>query len=91
MIPFSDEELIEPVKESLNSIRPMLVRDGGDLEFLGVKNGVIYVRLMGHCHGCVASDTTLKMGLERQLKLDIHPELSIVNIPLGENFRHKSL
>jgi len=26
------------------------------------------------------------MGLERQLKLDIHPELSIVNIPLGENF-----
>lgn len=86
MIPFSDEELVEPVLDSLAQVRPMLQNDGGDMEFLGIKNGVVYVQLVGHCHGCPSSTTTLKMGIERQLRIDIHPELSIVNIPLGEEF-----
>lgn len=86
MIPFSDEELLEPVKQSLDTVRPMLERDGGGMDLLGIKNGVVYVRLTRHCHGCAASSQTLKYGVERQLKLDIHPELSVVNIPIGEKF-----
>lgn len=86
MIPFSDEELLEPVKQSLDTVRPILERDGGGMDLLGIKNGVVYVRLTGHCHGCAASSQTLKYGVERQLKLDIHPELSVVNIPIGEKF-----
>lgn len=86
MIPFSDEELLEPVQESFKTILPMLERDGGGLEILGIKNGVVYIRLTGHCHGCAVSDQTVKYGLERQLKIDIHPELSVVNLPLGEEF-----
>ncbi|MBF0902235.1 MAG: NifU family protein, partial [Campylobacter concisus] len=38
------------------------------------------------CHGCAASTTTLKYGIERQLRIDIHPELEVVNIPIGEEF-----
>ena len=83
MIPFSDDELLNPVKQSLNKQIHILHRDGGDLELLGVKQGVVYVQLKGACHGCVASSTTLKHSLERQLKLDIHPELSIVNLSGG--------
>ena len=86
MIPFSDEELLNPVKASLDTIRPMLQNDGGDMAPRGIKNGVVYVTLTGHCHGCAASGQTLKFGVERQLRMDIHPELSIVNIPQGENF-----
>ncbi|MDA3045822.1 NifU family protein [Campylobacter sp. VBCF_06 NA8] len=86
MIPFSDEELLGPVKASLDTIRPMLQNDGGDMELRGIKNGVVYVTLTGHCHGCAASGQTLKFGVERQLRMDIHPELSVVNIPQGENF-----
>ncbi|MBP3224982.1 NifU family protein [Campylobacter sp. JMF_01 NE2] len=86
MIPFSDEELLNPVKASLDTIRPMLQNDGGDMELRGIKNGVVYVTLTGHCHGCAASGQTLKFGVERQLRMDIHPELSVVNIPQGENF-----
>ena len=85
MIPFSDEELLKPVQNSLNAIRPMLQNDGGDLELLKIKNGVVYVQLTGHCHGCAASGQTLKYGVERQLRIDIHPELSVVNIPMGES------
>ncbi|MBQ9876408.1 MAG: NifU family protein [Campylobacter sp.] len=85
MIPFSDEELLKPVQNSLNAIRPMLQNDGGDIELLKIKHGVVYVQLTGHCHGCAASAQTLKYGVERQLRIDIHPELSVVNIPMGES------
>ena len=86
MIPFSDEELQEPVATVIARIRPMLLNDGGDIDILGIKEGVVYVRLLGACHGCSASTQTLKYGIERQLKIEIHPELSVVNIPAGEDF-----
>lgn len=86
MLPFSDDDLLEPVLNSFENIRPMLLRDGGDIELLGVKNGVVYVRLQGHCHGCPSSDTTLKYGIEKQLKIDIHPEICVKNIPLNQDF-----
>lgn len=83
MLPFSDEELIKPVKASLDKSMYILERDGGGLEFLGVKNGVVYVHLTGACKGCASSGTTLKYGLERQLKIDIHPDITIVNLQGG--------
>lgn len=83
MLPFSDEELIKPVKASLDKSMYILERDGGGLEFLGVKNGVVYVHLIGACKGCASSGTTLKYGLERQLKIDIHPDITIVNLQGG--------
>lgn len=84
MIPFSDDELLGPVKASLDKKLHILENDGGGLELLGVKNAVVYVKLTGACHGCAASATTLKYALEKGLKEDIHPELSIQNLPNGE-------
>jgi nifU family protein len=91
MIPFTDAELLKPVAASLEKVRPMLQNDGGDMTLLGIKNGKIYVQLTGHCHGCAASTTTLKYGLERQIRADIHPELEIVNIPVGEEVNFDKL
>jgi Fe-S cluster biogenesis protein NfuA len=83
MIPFTDEELMEPVKNVIEKVRPSLALDGGDIKFLGVKNGVVYVRLGGACVGCGSAGNTLKYGVERQLRMDIHPELTVVNLPEG--------
>ena len=83
MIPFSDEELIEPVKAVIEKVRPSLALDGGDIEFLTVKNSKVYIQLKGACVGCASSGTTLKYGVERQLKMDIHPELEAINVPIG--------
>lgn len=83
MMPFSDDELVAPAKASLGKKMYVLEQDGGGLEFLGVKNGVVYVHLTGACKGCAASGTTLKYALERQLKIDIHPEISLVNLSGG--------
>jgi len=83
MIPFTDEELMEPVKTVIEKVRPSLALDGGDIDFITVKNGSVYVQLKGACVGCGSSGTTLKYGVERQLRMDIHPELSVINVPAG--------
>lgn len=83
MIPFTDEELIQPVSRVIDKIRPSLALDGGDIAFLTVKNGTIYVQLQGACIGCASSGNTLKYGVERQIRMDIHPELVVINVPHG--------
>ncbi len=83
MIPFTDEELINPVKNVIDKVRPSLALDGGDITFIAVKNSKVYIQLKGSCIGCASSGTTLKYGVERQIKIDIHPELTVVNVPIG--------
>ena len=41
----------EKVQAALNKIRPSLQTDGGDIELVDVKDGVVSVRLQGHCAG----------------------------------------
>ncbi|MDD5157835.1 NifU family protein [Sulfurimonas sp.] len=83
MIPFTDEELMVPVKNTIDKVRPSLALDGGDIAFITVKNSKVYIQLKGACIGCASSGTTLKYGVERQLKIDIHPELTVINVPVG--------
>ena len=83
MIPFSDEELKPVVEKTLEKVAPMLALDGGGIELLDVKNGKVFVRLKGACIGCSASGQTLKYGVERQLRIDIHPEIEVINIAEG--------
>lgn len=80
MLPFSDDELLNPVKESLKNVMPMLERDGGGLKLLGIKDGVVYIYLTGHCTNCPASDITLKNGIQHQLRVDIHPQIIVKNV-----------
>ena len=56
------------IKEVLEEIRPRLQADGGDVEFVGVDEGVVKVKLTGACHGCPMATLTLKAGIERILK-----------------------
>ena len=83
MIPFTDEELVNPVKSVIDKVRPSIALDGGDIDFIAVKNGGVYVQLKGACVGCASSDSTLKYGVERRLRMDIHPELTVINVPIG--------
>ena len=67
----------ERVQKSIDKIRPMLQADGGDVELVDVKEGVVKVRLKGACAGCPMSQMTLKNGIERFLKQEI-PEIKSV-------------
>ena len=61
----------ELVEEAIKKIRPMLQKDGGDVELVDVTEGVVKVRLKGACAGCPMSQMTLKNGIERFLKQEI--------------------
>jgi Fe-S cluster biogenesis protein NfuA len=61
----------DKVQAVLDNIRPNLRADGGDVELVDVKDGVVSVRLKGACAGCPMSTMTLKNGIERLLKQEI--------------------
>ncbi len=68
----------ERVLKALDSVRPGLQADGGDLEFIRIdENNVVYIRLVGACGGCPMSTITLKAGIERILKMQV-PEVTAV-------------
>jgi len=67
----------EQVEGVLDKIRPSLVRDGGNVELVGVNDGTVEVKLTGACAGCPMSTMTLKMGIEQILKQEI-PEVKDV-------------
>ncbi len=68
----------QKIREALNTIRPVLQRDGGDIEFVELtEDNVVRVRLQGHCAGCPGARMTLKGIVERVLK-ESYPEITAV-------------
>ena len=68
----------ERVAAVIDTIRPAIQMDGGDIEFVGVDDeGVVQVRLQGACVGCPSAQITLKLGVERNLKEKV-PEVNEV-------------
>ena len=61
----------ELVEKALEKIRPLLQRDGGDIELVEVSDGVVKVRLTGACKGCPMSQMTLKQGVEKLLLKEV--------------------
>ncbi len=70
----------ENVNAVLDEIRPALKADGGDVELVGVKDGIVSVRLTGACGGCPMSTMTLKMGIERLLKQKLPEVKEVVSV-----------
>lgn len=64
--------------EVLEQIRPILQRDGGDIEFVEyTEDNVVLVRLQGHCVGCPGAQMTLK-GIVENILREAYPEIKSV-------------
>ncbi len=69
------------VEQALDTIRPALQADGGDIELVNVgEDGVVQVRLTGACGGCPMSQMTLKMGVEKTLKKIVPEVKSVITV-----------
>ena len=80
----NENKVIEDIKKVLEKVRPYLNSEGGDLEFCGFKDGIVYVRLLGACVDCGAIDFTLKEGIE-QLLVEYVPEVvEVRNLKEGD-------
>ncbi len=71
------EDLKERVEKSLDSIRPALMADGGNVELVDIEEGIVKVRLQGACGTCPSALMTLKQGIEVRVKEDV-PEIQEV-------------
>ncbi|MFN4112897.1 MAG: NifU family protein [Sphingomonadaceae bacterium] len=64
-----DADIIAQINELLESrVRPAVAGDGGDIQFRGFSDGVVYLTMQGACSGCPSSTATLKHGIEGLLK-----------------------
>jgi len=73
------------VDDSLNSIRPYLERDGGNVEIVEITDEmVVKVRLVGACETCPQSFMTMKTGIEESIKRDVPQIKSIEAVNAGQ-------
>ncbi|MCD4775721.1 MAG: NifU family protein [Candidatus Aegiribacteria sp.] len=70
---FNDEN----VTAEIEKIRPVLQKDGGDIQFIGIEDKVVKVKLQGACSGCAMATVTLQWTVERNLK-SVFPEIERV-------------
>lgn len=74
------ENIEEQIKNVIHKLKPYLQRDGGDIEYVDFKDGIVYVRMLGACAGCTMIDDTLKDGVEQILMEEVPGVLEVQNI-----------
>jgi Fe-S cluster biogenesis protein NfuA len=75
------EEITAKIELALNSMRPFLQADGGDVELVEISPELdIKLRLMGSCSSCEMSHMTMKAGIENGLKAAIPTIRSVIAV-----------
>lgn len=70
----------EKIIDVINRLRPFLIGDGGDIEFVKYEKNVVYIKMLGACAGCSLIDYTLKDGVESAIKEEVPSVKEVVNI-----------
>ena len=73
----SDEEKII---EIIDHLRPFLINDGGNIEFVKYEDNIVYIKMMGACSNCYMLDSTLKDGIEAAIKSEVSSVKEVINI-----------
>lgn len=79
--PLSPYQFSKKVEAAMDEyIRPMLQKDGGDVEIIDIKDTLVYCRLRGACAGCAGAAQTLKMMVERTLKDVVDERIRVIEV-----------
>lgn len=74
------ENTEERIKSLIEKMRPFLINDGGDLEFVKYEDNIVYIKLLGACKDCSLMDYTLKDGIEEMITSEIPEVKEVINI-----------
>lgn len=78
----NNNENINKIIETIDMLRPYLINDGGNIEFVKYENNIVYIKMQGACADCDMLDLTLKEGIENAIK-EVVPEVTeVINIGL---------
>ena len=75
-----ENEVVNKIKEVIERTRAFLQQDGGDVEYIDFKEGIVYVRLTGACVGCSAINVTLYDGIESILLAEVPEVIGIEHV-----------
>ncbi len=75
-----NDEVVTKIISVIDKIRPFLINDGGNLEFVKYEDNIVYVRMMGACADCAMIDLTLKDGIEEFITSEIPEVKEVINI-----------
>ena len=73
------KEIENKVIDIIDNLRPFLINDGGNIEFVKYENGIVYIKMMGACSNCEMLDLTLKDGIETALTSEVPEVIKVVN------------
>lgn len=75
-----EEDTIIKINTVIDKLRPFLMQDGGNLEFVKYEDNIVYVRLTGACSECSMMDITLKDGIEQLIINEIPEVIEVKNV-----------
>ena len=77
-----DEIITNKIKEILDSIRPYINMDGGDIEFIKYEDKYVYIKLLGACANCGFIDETIENGILESIRTEIPEVEGVINVSL---------
>lgn len=75
-----EKQVESKVIEIIDELRPFLIYEGGNIEFVKYENDIVYIKMLGACSNCHMLDLTLKDGIEATLKEEIPSIKEVVNV-----------
>lgn len=74
------KEIEEKINDIINKLRPFLINDGGNIEFVKYEDNIVYIKMMGACANCQMLDFTLKDGIAAAITNEIPEVKDVINI-----------
>ena len=68
------------VKKIISHLRPYIMGDGGDIEFVSLEDDIVYIRLLGACVGCSMIDVTLNNGIKNWIMEEVPSVKDVVMV-----------
>lgn len=73
-------ETEKKIIELIEKMKPFLISDGGNIEYVKYEDNIVYVRLSGACKDCAMIDFTLKDGIEEMITTEIPEVKEVINL-----------
>ena len=70
----------EKIIEIIDKLRPYLINDGGNIEFIKYEDNIVYIKMMGACSNCQMLDFTLKDGIESAIMSEVPEVRGVINV-----------
>lgn len=64
----------------IDKLRPFLINDGGNIEFVKYEDNIVYIKMMGACANCQMMDITLKDGIAAAIMNEVPQVIDVINL-----------